>query len=302
MRKGLLLLILGLTLLGACKREESDGGTNGPLVPETERTVVTSAAQEVAFPTSDDLTLRGTLYGSGERAVIFAHEPNSDRSDWQPLAVEMATRGYMTLVFDMRGHGESHGSIVLGRFRDDIEAAIDFIEARGANAYVLVGSDYGGMETIHVAAERDPAAVVLISVPESASFNNLERSVRDEDLQRIEAPTLLIVAEDDHPVFTIESSSVTVEGPDYHQAMSNIRERMSEPVEFLVLEGSAHGRRLLDSRQRDALVTSVIQFIETHAPAEQQRATPDRERDKWGGKEKRGRPVATVPCWLCWLP
>ena len=283
MRKGLLLFILGLTLLGACEREENQGGTNGSRPAATAAPVaVTPAAAEVAFPTSGGLTLRGTLYGSSERAVIFAHEPNSDRRDWQPLAVELATRDYMALVFDMRGHGESEGPLMLSLIRDDIEAAIDFVEARGADAYVLVGSDYGGMETIHVAAERDPAAVVLISVPERVTFSFLERRVRDEELQQIDAPALLIVAEDDQPTFTNEASGVTVEGPDYHQAMTNIRDRMGEPVEFIVLDGSAHGRRLLDSAQRDELISSVIQFIEHHVPPAQQRAAPDEDRDQWG--------------------
>lgn len=280
MRVVLFLLLLNLVLLGACGSAQRDRTTRSTLAAPP--VAVRLAAEQVAFPTSGGVTLRGTLYGAGKRAVILAHEPNSDRSDWQPLAVELAARDYMTLVFDMRGHGQSDGTVMLRRFRDDIEAAIDFVKGRGADTYALVGSDYGGMETIHVAAEREPAAVVLISVPETVRFQNLERSVRDEDLQGIEAPKLLIVAEDDHPVFTSEVSGVTVEGPDYYRAMTDLRRRMSEPVAFVVLDGAAHGRRLLASPQREELLSSVLQFMEEHLPPEQERASPDPERDGWG--------------------
>ena len=194
------------------------------------------------------------------------HEPNADRSNWQSLALELAARGYMTLVYDLRGTGESDGHQMLSLVRDDIDAAIDFIEQRGAESYVLVGSDYGGMETIHVAAERDPAAVVLISVPDSVAYAVLERSLRDSEIEGIDAPKLLIVAEDDEIVVSYESTGITYEGPDYYRSMRRIREKMSEPVEFVVLDGSEHGHRLLESEQADELKEAVFEFLETHAP------------------------------------
>lgn len=270
MTKRSLFLVLILILLVACEREEGNGSADGSTaVPNATRTAVESAAEQVTFPTSRDLTLRGTLYGAGTRAIIFAHEPNADRSAWQPLAVELAARGYMTLAFDFRGHGQSDGPRLISLFRDDIEAAIDFVEQRGAEAYVLVGSDYGGMETVHVAAERDPAAVVLVSVPDSVAYAALERSLRDADLEGIEAPKLLIVAEDDRIVVTDDSTGITYEGPDYFRAMERIRDKVSEPVEFVALDGSAHGSRILESDQRDALMEAIIQFLQTHAPPEQ---------------------------------
>ncbi|MDX1688569.1 MAG: alpha/beta fold hydrolase [Candidatus Promineifilaceae bacterium] len=270
MRKLLLLTIVGL-LLVACAREGSDGNTddnsNGvTATPDATRTAVASAGEAVSFPTSRDLTLQGTLYGSGGPAVIFAHEPNSDRSAWQPLAVELASRGFAALVFDMRGHGESEGTPLLSLFRDDIEAAIDFVEGRGLTDYVLVGGDYAGMETIHVAAGRDPAAVVLVSVPESVAYVALERSLRDADLAALEAPKLLIVARDDRIVVTDESTGNTYQGPDYFREMNNIRDKLSEPLEFVTLDGDGHGSRLLETEQRDALIEAVTEFLETHAP------------------------------------
>lgn len=262
-----LFLVLILILSAACRRESNDGNEDGAAtVPDATRTAVEATGEEVSFPTSRDLTLRGTLYGSGTQAVIFAHEPNADRSAWQPLAIELAARGYMTLAFDMRGHGASDGPRLLSLFRDDIDAAIDFVEARGAEAYVLVGSDYGGMETVHVAAERDPAAVVLISVPDSVAYAALERSLRDTDLEGIDAPKLLVVARDDRIVVTLEETGATYEGPDYYRAMNRIRDRLSEPVEFVTLDGDGHGSRLLESEQRDELISAVVAFLERHAP------------------------------------
>ena len=265
--KKVLALILVLLLLAACGREDGDGSADRPdALPEATRTAVASTAEEVSFPTSRDLTLRGTLYGSGTHAVIFVHEPNGDRSNWDPLALELAARGYMTLVYDLRGNGESDGHQMLSLVRDDIDAAIDFIEERGAEAYILVGSDYGGMEAIHVAAEREPAAVVLISVPDGVAYAVLQRSLRDSDIQGIDAPKLLIVAEDDKIVVTDDSSGITYEGPDYHRSMRDIRDRMSEPVELVVLDGSEHGHSLLESEQADELKEAVFEFLETHTP------------------------------------
>ena len=65
MRK-VLVLILTLLLLAGCEREDGDGNAARPdALLEATRTAVASTAEEVSFPTSRDLTLRGTLYGSG---------------------------------------------------------------------------------------------------------------------------------------------------------------------------------------------------------------------------------------------
>lgn len=69
------------------------------------------SVRELSLKTPDGFTLKGTLTvpaGHGRHAaVILAHQFQSDRAGWAPLAEQLQKHGIATLALDLRGHGQS---------------------------------------------------------------------------------------------------------------------------------------------------------------------------------------------------
>src|SRR5262245_61932227 len=87
-------------------------------------------SRTVTFRTDDGATLSATWYGPSNRTgpvVILVHMLHRTRRDWDALATRLAAEGIGALAFDLRGHGESTGSIPaegqLTAFQQDVAAA-----------------------------------------------------------------------------------------------------------------------------------------------------------------------------------
>jgi pimeloyl-ACP methyl ester carboxylesterase len=74
----------------------------------------------VSFRTGDGITLRGHVFGSGDRWVILSHMFPDDQTAWYPFAAELAGRGYHVLTYDFRGYGESEGTKQIERIDRDL--------------------------------------------------------------------------------------------------------------------------------------------------------------------------------------
>jgi pimeloyl-ACP methyl ester carboxylesterase len=149
----------------------------------------------VTFETSDGVTLGGTLFGTGDTAVVFSHMFSTDQTSWHPFAQTVADLGYLALTYDFRGYGASGGSQDIPAIDQDVRAAYDFARAQGAQQVVLVGAEIGGMASIKVAAtpESQPLALVLLSSPQS--FEGLE--VTQAELAALTMPSLWLSARTD---------------------------------------------------------------------------------------------------------
>ena len=86
------------------------------MTPVPSPTVTPIPFETVTFTTEDDVRLAGTLFGSGEIAVVMAHQGTygADQTTWQPFARLLAERGYAALTFDFRGVGQSEGVLGYG--------------------------------------------------------------------------------------------------------------------------------------------------------------------------------------------
>lgn len=93
------------------------------------------AYEDVAFETSDGLTLRGWFVPAANqtnRTVLVGHGYPFDKGN--VLGVSMFLHGAFNLFFfDMRSFGESDGRITTVGHREvrDVEAALDYLEGRG---------------------------------------------------------------------------------------------------------------------------------------------------------------------------
>ncbi|MCS7009777.1 MAG: hypothetical protein NZL98_00205, partial [Anaerolineales bacterium] len=91
--------------------------------------------EEVAFPASDGITLRGFwIPASGsDRAIIILHGHGSSL-DWDiQRAPHFHQAGFGVLLFDFRAHGRSDGRLATFGYleRQDVLGAVEFLKARG---------------------------------------------------------------------------------------------------------------------------------------------------------------------------
>ena len=105
--------------------------------------------EEVVFAVAGE-TVCGTLIGQSERdrAILFIHGWGGTQQQCLPQASALANLGFLSLTFDLRGHGRTKDRIGLVSREDnlkDVVAAYDFLAARvKLTNIVLVGTSYGG--------------------------------------------------------------------------------------------------------------------------------------------------------------
>lgn len=115
--------------------------------------VAAATYEDVAFRTSDGLTLRGWYFPSpGDRAAIIVHGKDGNRIGGEKRTIEkiadlLIADGFSVLLFDLRGSGESDGDrFSLGYLeRRDVAAAIEHLTGRGLrdDRIALIGISMG---------------------------------------------------------------------------------------------------------------------------------------------------------------
>jgi uncharacterized protein len=125
---------------------------------------------EVWFDTEDKVRLAGTLLSDagGDTGIVVVHGFNGYRTKPKiRILAEGLARRFPTLVFDLRGHGESEGWCTGGELEAlDVHAAVEFMRRRGYRRVVTVGASLGGIAVILAAGGAgDADAVVAISTP-----------------------------------------------------------------------------------------------------------------------------------------
>ncbi|MGH8124249.1 MAG: alpha/beta fold hydrolase [Rhodanobacteraceae bacterium] len=112
------------------------------------------------------------------RSVLFAHGFGQSRHAWKRAAETFAARGWRTVTFDARGHGDSSrvagGDYELKQFVDDL-----LVVARSLGAPpVLVGASMGGLLGLAAAGETRPdpfRALVLVDITPRWEAAGVER-------------------------------------------------------------------------------------------------------------------------------
>jgi dipeptidyl aminopeptidase/acylaminoacyl peptidase len=137
--------------------------------------------REIAFQTSDGLTLRGWFTpGKRRAAVVLVHGGWGDRTQLLPEARIMVRHGYGFLTYDSRANGESDGDLnTLGdRERRDVVAALDVASAQpeiDPKRIALLGFSIGGSSAALVAA-ADPRVSAAILAPVWTSLEDETKS------------------------------------------------------------------------------------------------------------------------------
>jgi alpha-beta hydrolase superfamily lysophospholipase len=205
----------------------------------------------VVFGTADGVRLDGQLFGQGRTAIVFSNGFGAVKEWWGAIPKQLAGLGYLALVYDYRGTGGSKASDSPNdpEARDrDLRGAVAYVRARGATAVMLIGASFGGLLSIKLAAELQPAALVILSAPLTTST----LSVSDDELRAVAAPKLFMVSQDD----TLFAGDV--------QHMYDVA---PPPKLIQVYPGAEHGMTILTNAATNADATQRVEsFILQYAP------------------------------------
>jgi dipeptidyl aminopeptidase/acylaminoacyl peptidase len=129
--------------------------------------------QDVAFPTSDGLTLRGWFIPADQPdapAVLYAPATGHDQRSGLSLVPAFHDAGYHVLLFSYRGHALSDGSSWAFTYGDaeseDLDAAVRFLrETKGIRQIGAVGHSVGAVSSILSAARNSQIGAVVAVAP-----------------------------------------------------------------------------------------------------------------------------------------
>ena len=153
--------------------------------------------EDVSFSSRvDELTLRGWYLPAqdSEPIIIMVHGAEQNRADPGVKMLEVASglvqHGYNVLMFDLRGHGESDGSMMSAGYYEkrDLWGAVDYVKQRGFEHIGVLGFSMGAVTALMGAAEdSDIDAKVADS-----SFADLKDMMEPEFSKRTRFPKFFL--------------------------------------------------------------------------------------------------------------
>lgn len=105
-----------------------------------------------------------------DRLVVLCHGflSNKNSTTNKTLARLLLEHGIATFRFDFFGQGESEGPfdrLTLTVTIDQARAALDLVAAKGYRRLGLAGSSFGGLVSIHIAAQRHDLSALALKCP-----------------------------------------------------------------------------------------------------------------------------------------
>ena len=126
--------------------------------------------RDISFPSTDkSITLKGWVFQpkKTDRAVIIVHSYGKNRLEYGietvDLIKEFLNRNYGVLAFDLRNSGESDGKDSTFGYneKDDVLAAIRYMNSQGYKNITLLGFSTGASASILAAAENESVDAVI---------------------------------------------------------------------------------------------------------------------------------------------
>jgi dienelactone hydrolase len=165
-----------------------------------------AGTQRVTIRTDDGVTLAATWYEPGTRsapAVILVHMLHKTRHDWDAVASQLASEGIGALALDLRGHGESSGTLPEGEGADysvlvrDVTAARKYLATRSEvvpSRIGIAGASIGANLAV-LAAAGDATVATMALLSPSSDYRGLHI---DAAMKKYGSrPALLIASDDD---------------------------------------------------------------------------------------------------------
>ena len=125
-------------------------------------------ARRSTFSTRDGLTLVADAYGEPDAPpVLLVHGGGQTRHSWGGTAEVLASRGWLAMPYDQRGHGESDRATDAAYHLMDFAADLEDVIRSCDRPPVVVGASLGGLAAMIVEGSTAPgimAAVVLVDI------------------------------------------------------------------------------------------------------------------------------------------
>lgn len=172
-------IIAGLSLVWAASPMIGEMvATLPPLLVTYPREYQDMQYEDVSFPTTDGLTLRGWFFPNSNRdapVILYAPATAKDQRQGLSLVAPLHKAGYQVLLFSYRGSGTSDGNRLAfsygARESTDIDAAVRYLtETRGIQKIGAIGHSAGAVSIILSAARNSKIDAVVAAAP----FTTLE--------------------------------------------------------------------------------------------------------------------------------
>jgi pimeloyl-ACP methyl ester carboxylesterase len=213
---------------------------------------VAASSHMVTFRAADGTQLAADLYEPQAQpapAVVLVHMLTRSRLDWVATAERLQDAGILALTVDLRGHGQSGGSLDpagdLAPMQRDVQAAVAFLKSRNTVAtgrLGIAGASLGAQLAVLVAAS-DPSIRSLALLSAGGDYRGLRIEAA---LRKVNRPVLLVAGSDD-PYALRSAATLSATGVGR---------------ETLTLQGAGHGTIML-SRQPDLAGRLVDWFRRT---------------------------------------
>jgi dienelactone hydrolase len=198
-----------------------------------------AGTQRVTIRTDDGVSLAATWYEPGTRsapAVVLVHMLHKNRHDWEAVASRLASEGIGALALDLRGHGESSGTLPEGEAADysvlvrDVTAARKYLASRGdvvPSRIGIAGASIGANLAV-LEASADPAVASVALLSPSTDYRGLRI---DAALKKYGARPALLIASDDDAYAS--------------RSIKELQKAGGGPREALILNHAGHGTVML---------------------------------------------------------
>lgn len=186
----------------------------------------------------------------------------------------LATAGYTTLTYDMRGHGDSEGdlaSLSRANFINDSVLAYDYLKSQVSTTSIgVVGSSFGSYTAIHLSAQRQAMCLSLrvpaiypdtgYNEPQLAQIRNkITKTLWEQPLSPDQNKSLAIIHQFRGPVQIIESGNDEIIP---RQNVQNIINAVNNPaqLDYHLMKSAPHSLKTeaLQHEYRDLLLNWII--------------------------------------------
>ena len=239
--------------------------------------------EEVAFPTSNGLVLRGWFFPTEQPdapAVLYAPSTAHDQRSGLSLVLALHEAGYQVLLFSYRGHARSDGNrfgFTYGAAEsEDVDAAARFLyETKDIHRIGAIGHSVGAVSII-LSAARNPRLGAVVAVSPFNCVDEVWRTSRPPLVPRFILDFMLWLSEKRKgftrvavcPVKVVEGiaprSLLIIHGTrDQHiteQQVQRLFAAAKEPKALWLVEGATHAG--VRSPMLDALLPDVIAFLD----------------------------------------
>ncbi|HME36068.1 MAG TPA: hypothetical protein VKF84_12600 [Candidatus Sulfotelmatobacter sp.] len=148
---------------------------------------------------SDGTVLKATYFGAAKPGpgVLLLHQSNRTRRAWDELAAQLAAAGINTLTVDMRGYGESGGTVSDGRTdAGDVEIGFQYLVSQpGVKRDVIAvgGAGWLGVDRSVKVARQHSAEVKSLAMLSGETLPDGLEFLR----QASQLPELFVMSDDD---------------------------------------------------------------------------------------------------------